>query len=106
MPAEIDENWFAPVEPTRRTVEVEAFCSWSSCRISSARARGHDRVHLVRLGEHAEVELEVVDEAQRVVRVEERLTDALLVRVGRDDRELREQADRVELDVLGLFGSD
>ena len=29
-------NWFAPVDPTRRTVEVDAFCSWSSCRISSS----------------------------------------------------------------------
>ena len=26
---------FASDEPTRRTVEVEQFCSWSACRISS-----------------------------------------------------------------------
>lgn len=52
---------------------------------------------------HAEVELEeVVHEAQRVVRVQERLADALLVRVGRDDRELGEHPDRVQLDVLAV----
>ncbi len=26
---------FACEEPTRRTVEVEQFCSWSACRMSS-----------------------------------------------------------------------
>ena len=46
MPAEIDENWFAPVEPTRRTVEVDAFCSWSSCRISS-RSSARDMTGLI-----------------------------------------------------------
>src|SRR3546814_9851989 len=25
----------APVEPTRRTVDVDAFCSWSACRMNS-----------------------------------------------------------------------
>ena len=40
MPAEMQANGLAPVEPASRTVEVEAFCSWSACRIrmrSSAR---------------------------------------------------------------------
>ena len=65
--------------------------------------RDEHRVDLVELGQDAEVELEeVVDEAQRVVGVEERLADALLVRVRGDHRQLREQADRVELDVLGV----
>ena len=36
MPAEIDANRLAiENEPTRRTVLVEQFCSWSACRISS-----------------------------------------------------------------------
>ncbi len=35
MPAEIDANRFACAEPTSRTVEVEQFCSWSACRMSS-----------------------------------------------------------------------
>ncbi len=35
MPAEIEANRFACEEPTSRTVEVEQFCSWSACRISS-----------------------------------------------------------------------
>src|SRR5438128_9746927 len=40
MPAAIQANGLAPDEPDRRTVEVDAFCSWSACRIrmrSSAR---------------------------------------------------------------------
>ena len=96
MPAEIDENWFAPVEPTRRTVEVDAFCSWSSCRMSR-RSSAVEITGSISYSSamYAEVQpQEVVDEAQRVVGVEERLADALLVRVGRDHRQLREQADR------------
>ncbi len=40
MPAAMQANGFAPDDPARRTVEVEAFCSWSACRMkmrSSAR---------------------------------------------------------------------
>ena len=32
-PAAIAANGFVPEEPHRRTVEVEAFCSWSACRM-------------------------------------------------------------------------
>ena len=39
---------------------------------------------------------------ERVVGVEECLPDALLVRVRRDHRQLREHPDRVQLDVLGV----
>ena len=42
MPAAMQANGLAPDEPARRTVEVEAFCSWSACRMkmrSMARAR-------------------------------------------------------------------
>ncbi len=35
MPAETEANRLAWLEPTSRTVEVEQFCSWSACRISS-----------------------------------------------------------------------
>src|SRR5574337_1536287 len=41
MPAAMQANGLAPVEPARRTVDVEAFCSWSACRMkimSMARA--------------------------------------------------------------------
>src|ERR1700760_4806063 len=41
MPAAIQANGLAPDEPAMRTVEVEAFCSWSACRmkiLSSASA--------------------------------------------------------------------
>ena len=40
MPAAMQANGLAPDEPARRTVEVDAFCSWSACRMkmrSSAR---------------------------------------------------------------------
>src|ERR1700682_1402614 len=42
MPAAMQANGLAPEEPAIRTVEVEAFCSWSACRmkiLSSASAR-------------------------------------------------------------------
>ena len=35
MPAATLANRFASDDPTIRTVEVEQFCSWSACRISS-----------------------------------------------------------------------
>src|SRR5919108_6594236 len=40
LPAAMQAYGLAPEEPHRRTVEVEAFCSWSACRMkmrSSAR---------------------------------------------------------------------
>ncbi len=49
IPAETEANWLAPVEPTRRTVEVEAFCSWSSCRMSSS-SRAFTIVGLISYG--------------------------------------------------------
>src|ERR1700752_2941111 len=42
MPAAMQANGLAPEEPARRTVEVDAFCSWSACRMkirSMARVR-------------------------------------------------------------------
>jgi hypothetical protein len=33
MPAAMQAKGLAPEEPARRTVEVEAFCSWSACRM-------------------------------------------------------------------------
>ena len=42
MPAAMQAKGLAPDEPASRTVEVEAFCSWSACRMkirSSARAK-------------------------------------------------------------------
>jgi hypothetical protein len=48
MPAAMQANGLAPDEPARRTVEVEAFCSWSACRMKMRSiARGENRVHLV-----------------------------------------------------------
>ena len=33
MPAAMQAKGLAPDEPASRTVEVEAFCSWSACRM-------------------------------------------------------------------------
>ncbi len=35
MPAEMAAKMLTWVEPTRRTVDVEAFCSWSAWRMNS-----------------------------------------------------------------------
>ena len=35
MPAEIEANRLASLEPTMRTVDVLQFCSWSACTINS-----------------------------------------------------------------------
>jgi hypothetical protein len=62
---------------------------------------GGDRVDLVLLGRHAEGHAqEVVDVAERVVGVQERLPDRLLVGVRRDGRHLGHEAHRRHLDVL------
>ena len=99
MPAETEANRLACDEPTSRTVDVEQFCSWSACRMSSrSSACDHRRVDLVRLGREAERHpQEVLDQAERVVRVEERLADRLLVGVGRDRRQLGQQPDGRQL---------
>ena len=34
-PAAIHANGFAPEDPANLTVDVEAFCSWSACRIKT-----------------------------------------------------------------------
>ena len=62
---------------------------------------GDDRVGDVRLGRDGEHHpQEVALEVERVVRIDERLADRLLVRPGRDRRHLRHQPDRADLDVL------
>src|SRR5688572_12434591 len=48
-PAEMHAKGLAPVEPARRTVDVDAFCSWSACRM---RIRSIARVR-TRLGFHS-----------------------------------------------------
>ena len=35
MPAAMETNRLASLDPTMRTVAVEQFCSWSACRTSS-----------------------------------------------------------------------
>jgi hypothetical protein len=43
IPAETAANGLASELPERRTVEVEAFCSWSACRIR-IRSRARTKV--------------------------------------------------------------
>ena len=64
---------------------------------------GQDRVDLVGLSRHAERHAhEVVDVTQRVVRVKIGLAGRLLVSVGRDCRDLGQQADRRDLHLTGI----
>ncbi len=102
MPADTDANRLAWPEPTSRTVEVEQFCSWSACRMKSrSSALTSAGSGDVRLGREAERHPEeVLDQALGVVRVEERLADALLVGVRRDGRQLGQQPDGRQLDLL------
>ena len=66
---------------------------------------GEHRVYLVRLRGDAEGHAqEVVDEAEGVVGVQERLADRLLVGVGGDGGHLRHEPDGRDLDLLGIEG--
>ena len=61
----------------------------------------HFRVHLIGLGGEPERHpQEVLDQGQRVVRVEERLPDRLLVGVGGDGRQLGQQPDGGQFNLL------
>ena len=68
-PAAIAANGLVPDEPHRRTVEVEAFCSWSACRMkmrSSARtSTSFGAVLLARRGEHHAHEVAAYDRSLR-----------------------------------------
>ena len=64
----------------------------------------HDRVHLEALGAVAERQPhKVLDVGERVVGVEERLTDALLVRIGSHNRQLGQQAEGGDFNVLRVL---
>ena len=66
-----------------------------------------DRVNFVRFRHCAKVQFEeVVDKAQPVVRVEERLAEALFVRVCRDDGELSQQAHDRHFDLLRIADAE
>src|SRR5665647_1358609 len=64
---------------------------------------GHDRIHVIALGRQPERHpQEVVHQRDRVVRVQERLTHTLLVRVRRDRGQLGHQPHRRDLHLLGV----
>ena len=96
MPAAMQAKGLAPEEDASRTVEVEAFCSWSawSMKIRSI-ARGQDRIDDVVLGRDGEAHVEEVRRVVEVVpRIDERLADRILVGPGDDRRHLGDQPDR------------
>jgi hypothetical protein len=66
---------------------------------SQAPARSRDRPRRARREAERHPQ-EVLDQRQRVVRVQERLADRLLVGVGRDGRQLGQQPDGGQLDLL------
>ena len=93
--------------PTMRTVEVEQFCSWSACRISSrSSASPRTGVDLVVLGRHREHHVQEVRRVAKVVaRVDERLADRLLVASRRrSSAPWRCSRTMLMLDVLGDAG--
>ena len=96
MPAAMQANGLAPVEPARRTVEVEAFCSWSACRMKMRSiAWASDRIDLVVLARHREAHVqEVLGVAQIVLRIDERLADRIFVGHRGDRRHFGDHADR------------
>src|SRR6188474_1136265 len=94
QPAAMQAKGLAPEEPARRTVEVEAFCSWSACRIkirSIARAStalglysSHRKAHAQKVGRVVEL----------VLGIDERLADRIFVGHCRHRRHLGDHADR------------
>ena len=102
MPPEIEVNRLACDEPTSRTVDVEQFCSWSACRMnsmSSARTSSGSTSY-GSAGSPNVIRRKFSTRRHRVVRVEERLPDRLLERIGRDRGQLGQQADGGQLDLL------
>ena len=62
------------------------------------------RVHLIGLGGNAEVQPEeVFDKAPVVIRIQQRLTNALLVGVGRDHGKFCQEANGGDVDLFGVF---
>ena len=94
MPAAMQANGLAPLDPALRTVAVEAFCSWSACRMkmrSIARARVGLTLYL--LARHGEGHVqEIFGIAQRVLRIHEGLAERIFERHRRDRRHLGDQA--------------
>ena len=105
MPAAMQANGLAPEEPASRTVEVEAFCSWSACRTKMRSiARLKHRVDLVFLARHREHHVEEVRGVIELVpRIDEGLADGIFIGHRGDGRHLRDHAERgnVALDWIG-----
>ncbi len=103
-PAAMAANGLVPDEPHRRTVEVEAFCSWSACRMKMrSSARSDHRVDLVVFAGGAEHHAqEVAGVATGRSRVHVGLADAVLVGHGHQRRHLGDQADGGDFAVLGV----
>ena len=64
MPAEIQAKGLAPDEPASRTVEVDAFCSWSAWENDDAAHGAGEPVDLVLLARDGKTH---VQEVRRIV---------------------------------------
>ena len=96
MPAAMQANGLAPDEPASRTVEVEAFCSWSACRMKMRSiARASTGLTLYSSARHREAHAQEVGRVVEVVlRIDERLADRVFVGHRRERRHLGDHADR------------
>jgi len=102
MPAATQAKGLAPEEPARRTVEVEAFCSWSGVQRKDdvERARQH-RVGLVILARHAEHHVHEVRGVIEVVPgIHERQAGGVAIGQRDDGRQLSDDAMETDIPVL------
>ena len=101
-PAAIAANGLVPDEPHRRTVEVDAFCSWSACRMKM-RSSARTSTSLALYSSHGVaniMRMKFAGVRQVVLRVHVRLADRVLVGHRHQRRHLGDQADRRDLAVL------
>ena len=104
MPAAMQANGLAPLEPARRTVEVDAFLLVIGVQDENApHGPGHhrtDHIILARRGEHHVQE--VLGIAQVVARIDKGLAQGKLIGHRRDGRHLGDQTVRRDHAVLGI----
>mgnify|MGYP003694788211 CR=1 FL=1 len=102
MPAAMQANGLAPDEPASRTVEVDAFCSWSACRMKM-RSSARTSTSLTLYSSHGTeniMRMKFARVGELVARIHERLPDRVLVAHRHQRRQLGDQADRRDLAVV------
>ena len=97
------QTGWRPMEPASRTVEVEAFCSWSAWRMKiRSMARARTGLTSILLGLDGEAHAQEIRRRSRdrVARIDERLTDRIFVGHRRDRRHLGDHAQRMAMHPL------